>query len=310
MEKAPQKTERVEHLKEMPKDWRILREKILNNFESKTDGLDIERVKDFMKERNLPIKDFILFDMEDVPKLQEIFGENDIRVITGVSGIYLSMLDMIFMRRDREMERVNGSVYGEGNLVHEMNHAANVYNTYSKKGEVVTRPRSGFVVLNTHFRAYNGKKVEKKEKQSPWGYFLEEGFADLQRGDYIEKNISAVIKEKRNRLSAMANEYETQSGSVYQESKKYLAFMKDGETIGAPFTSIAATGIEMLCEKIPNLGQVLIEARSDIEKLREIPRLINAIKPGLYLEIQKCGYSQDEFIRVQNIIKEAIQNSK
>jgi hypothetical protein len=188
-----------------------------------------------------------------------------------------------------------------------MSHSANKYDTYIKKGEVATRPRSGFIVLDTQFREPTG---EKKEKQSPWGYFLEEGFADLQRGDYLEQNISTKIKEERNSLSVITDEYKTPSGVVYRESKKYLAFMKDGKTIGAPFTAIAATGVEMLCEKIPNLKQVLIEARSDIEKLREIPRLINAIKPGLYLEIQKCGYSQEEFARVQNIIKEAIKNSK
>jgi hypothetical protein len=305
MEQPPKKIQKVERLPEMPKDWQILREK-LKKIESKTDGLDIERVKDFMKERGLPIKDFILYDEEDIPKFQEIFGEDGTRIIAAVSGIYLSMLDIILVRRDRAMELVNGTVYEEGKLVHEMNHSANRHNAYIKKGEVVTRPRSGFVVLNTHFRESTG---EKKEKQSPWGYFLEEGFVDLQRGDYEEQYIPAHIKEKRDSLTTTTNEYKTLSGVVYRESKKYLAIMKDDKTIGSPFTSIAATGIEMLCEKIPNFKQVLVEARSDIEKLREIPRLINAIKPGLYTEIQKCDLSEEDFARVQNIIKEAIQSS-
>jgi hypothetical protein len=307
MEQQPEKNKKVERLNEMPEDWRILREK-LKNFESKTDGLNIKRVKDFMKERGLPIKDFVLYDEEDILNFREIFGENDASLITSVGGIYLAMLDIILVRRERALELVNGPIYEEGKLVHEMNHAANRYDTYVKKGEVVTRPRSGFVVLNTHFREYNGENVEKKENQSPWGYFLEEGFADLQRGDYVEQNISADMKEKRNSLTTVTNEYKTLSGVVYRESEKYLSVMKDNKTVGSPFTAVAATGLEMLCEKQPNLKQVLIEARSDIEKLREVSRLINEIKPGLYAEIQKCGFSEEEFARVQNIIKEAIKN--
>lgn len=99
----------------------------------------------------------------------------------------------------------------------------------------------------------------------------------------------------------------------YDMAEKYLLI--EGNSAGQmyinyPNPAVAATGLEMLCEKIPTLRQTLIEARSDVEKLREIPKLINAIKPGLYMEIQKCDYSHEEFLRVQNTIKEALENSE
>ncbi len=92
--------------------------------------------------------------------------------------------------------------------------------------------------------------------------------------------------------------------------KKNALVKEDRLTIRYFPSSIAAVGLEMLCEKEPKLRQVLIEARNDLEKLREIPKLINAIQPSLYMEIQKCAYEAEDFARVQNIIKEAIDNSK
>jgi hypothetical protein len=75
MEQPSKKTEKVEHLAEIPEDWRLLRANILETFgEGKTDGLNIERVKDFIKERNLPATDFVIVEDSDISQLQEMFG--------------------------------------------------------------------------------------------------------------------------------------------------------------------------------------------------------------------------------------------
>jgi len=301
--------QKVERLNEMPKEWQILREKILENFESKTDGLDIERMCEFMWSHNLPVTDFIAYGKEDIPKLQELFGKYlDMNVLARFSGAYLLLLDLILLKRDKSLESINGSTYKEGDLIHEMNHAANIYDCYLKMTNGNIRPRSGFAIPNTQFRKHEGEKVEKTEKQPPWGCFMEEGFAEMLRGEYMEKNIPLETKEKIQK-NWRGGQYDSPSGLTYDVSEKYFSILEDGKTPGFPITAIAGTGMEMLCEKEPKLKQVLIEARNDIEKLREIPQLINAIRSGLYLEIQKCGSSQDEFARVQNIIKEAIKNS-
>ena len=69
---------------------------------------------------------------------------------------------------------------------------------------------------------------------------------------------------------------------------------------GQPALSLARTD--------DRFGAPLDAARNDIEKLREIPKLINEIKPGLYLEIQKCDYTIEDFARVQNIIRQAVSS--
>ncbi len=294
----PKKTERVERLAEMPEVCRVLREKILENFESKTDGLDIERASEFMWSQNLPVSEFVFFDEEDALKLQELFG-NTYTVAHVPGGTYLMELDLILIRRERDLEKFNDSTFEEGKLIHEMVHAGNSYDEYVEGEKYPLRPRSGFVLVETR-------------KETPWGWFLEEGFADMMRGEYVGKNRKVQIPEKELEEKEKKSLYEGVSSKyVFMLPEKENALIKDGSVhIGFIQSSIAAVGLEMLCEKEPKLRQVLIESRSDIEKLREIPKLINAIKPGLYMEIQKCAYQAKEFARVQKIIKEAIENSK
>jgi len=301
MEQPPKKTQKVERLPEMPKIGQILREKILENIENKTDGLDIERVCEFMWSKNLPVSDFVFFDVEDIPKLQEILGEKiDVRsLVSDAGGAYLPTLDLILIARDREKEKINGLVYSEKVLIHEQTHAANSYDKYTKTEEGVYRPRSGFIIMR-------GEKLLR-------GCFLEEALAEMQSGDYFEQNISPKIKKNIQQLYrdrkfvSLRAAFELLGCEV---SEKYFDVIDNGESFGWSPAAIAATGLEMLCRKQPKLKEIIIEARSDIEKLREIPKLINDIKPGLYTEIQKCEYTAEDFIRVQNIIKEAIEDSK
>lgn len=324
MEKAPEKIdptspkatagqEKIEHLAEMPEKWQALREEVLEKIENKIDGLDIERVCEFLWSQNLPVSEFRFFDEEDIPKLQKIFGKIlDVRndLAGGHAGTYLSGLDLILIPRDRVLGSVNGSVFEEGLLIHEQAHAANLYEQYAKTNTMQYRPRQGFDLNNVHFRKYNeAGELETSKERIPWGNFLEEGFADMKRGDYIKQNISATMREKVHQRNK-GTDWKTFSGSTYEVSDKYVFLLSSGEALGCASSAIAATGLEMLFKKQPKLMNVMFEARSDIKQLREIPKLINAIKPGLYFEIQKCGTSQDEFIRVQNIIKEAIENSK
>ena len=63
-------------------------------------------------------------------------------------------------------------------------------------------------------------------------------------------------------------------------------------------SGIAAGGLEMLCRKDQGLFDALLAARGgDIEKLREIPKRINAISPSLYGELLKLQYTNEDFIR-------------
>jgi hypothetical protein len=257
-----------------------------------------------MKERGLPITVFLVFENGDIAKLRELLGQDSYLLPKKpFEAIHIPEIDIVIVQRDRENEKTNGSTYTEGILTHELSHGVNQCSQYLKRDNTIESSRSGFA-----FRL---------NKDFPWGWFLEEGFADMIRGEYIEQNITDETSKKLNNIISKLGfdpetffslTAETESGLKFELVRKYYVITQ--QQIGNASSSIAATGLEMLCEKETKLRQTLIEARTNIEKLREIPKLINAIKPGLYMEIQKCGYSEDEFARVQNIIKEAIQNSK
>jgi len=287
MEQQPQKVEKVEVLKEMPEEWRILREKVLKNFESKTDGMDIERVKDFIKGQGLPVSDFLIVEREDIPKLQVLFMELNSSLSADMEGRYIPELDLTFVRRDYNSEKNNGAIYTEGILVHELTHSVGCSKEYIKKAENVFVPRIGFGFTKESF-----------------GLFLEEGFAELMRGEYVDKNLTREEKES----IKMAQSKQVSDENGYGMKDKYM-FFEDGK-LEHSLLSVAGVGLEILCGAIPNLRQTFAEARGDLEKLREIPKLINGIKPGLYMEIQKCEPTPSGLIKTYNLIKEAVQNSK
>lgn len=303
MEQQPKKAEHFKITDEMPEAFLEVRTKILENFENKTDGLNIPRVENFIKENGLPVLKYVLYDTEDISRLDETlngFYKLDVETVAE----YIPEFNLIFLRRDRARDYLNGSIYTERNLVHELGHGSTRHAHYSEniKTGQVKATRIGF-----RLRDATINKVK-----TPWGSFLEEGFVEMLAGEYTDKNMSDDIREKikvkMNYIIRKDDDWQ------YDMAEKYVSIHDVDEqgkfSVGYPDPAIAATGLEMLCEKIPTLRQTLIEARSDVEKLREIPKLLNAIKPGLYMEIQKCDYSEKEFTRVQNIIKDAIQNSE
>jgi len=329
MEQLPKKTKKVERLNEMPEEWRILRAEILKKFgERKTEGLDIGRVKDFMKECGLPVIDLVMIENEDIPQLSQIlkkkYPDSDANFSEEVLGRYFSEMELCFIRRKRNNEKDNGAIRTESTLIHELIHGASKYaSLYIKSDEGYTNARIGFFVDNTHLTRKEENKTDQKEnKKAPWGEFLEEGFASMIEGEYTQRYMPEKTREEldknfiklgfspKNTHDTVRINFHAGIGYGYSVSEKFL-FLDPTQEDGLSWSvaSIAATGLEMLCEKEPKLRQVLIEARNDISKLREIPRLINAIQPGLYMKIQKCDYDAKDFARVQNIIKEAIKNS-
>jgi hypothetical protein len=246
-----------------------------------------------MRERGLPMTDFIFFEEEDIPKLKEMFASvsGADSFFSGNRGKYIPEVNLLFVRREEENEKINGAIFTEGLLIHELAHSTSKHKQYIKKGNEIFVPRLGF--------AFNYQQLSSIFR----GGLLEEGFADLLRGDYIEQNIT---KENREKIEKERPNTFDEYG--FDVSDKYMYFTEKGVDLVS--SSIAATALEMLCKKEPKLKQTLIEARTDINKLREIPKLINAIKQGLYSDIQKCDYTVEDFARVQNIIKEAIENSK
>ena len=158
MEKGIEKVHEIKRRKEMPQDWQDLREKVLENFKSRTEGLDLERVAEFVWSHNLPVSDFILLYEEDIPELELLLegmpGLSEIN--NDFCGRFLPEIDLIFIKRDSKMEKINGPIYGEGQIIHEQVHASAERVEYIETEDFVDQPRSGFVLpLNKKFKVFS-----------------------------------------------------------------------------------------------------------------------------------------------------------
>jgi hypothetical protein len=245
--------------------------------------------------------EYVLYDENDISRLNEMLDGLDELDPTTIAE-YKPTFNLVFLKRDRKRCFLNGEVYDEGNLVHELGHGSARHAHYAEKIKTGQKKitRTGFALRN----------VKLKKEKTAWGEFLEEGFVEMLSGEYVNRNKSEDVREKiKEKMKSIVRK---DDGWQYDMDEKYVSIddVESGNLrVVYAEPAVAATGLEMLCEKIPILRQTLIEARSDVEKLREIPKLLNAIKPGLYMEIQKCDYSHEEFLRVQGIIKEALKNS-
>ena len=75
-------------------------------------------------------------------------------------GYYISNIDLILIRRDKDYEQVNGKIFTEGQLVHELTHATSGFRKYVADEDGFNyNPRVGFALTYTQF---------------PWGWFFEE----------------------------------------------------------------------------------------------------------------------------------------
>lgn len=288
--------EHREVMDKMPDAWAELRAKILETIPNRTEGLDTERVNSFMSSLGLSANEYrVLYD-EDIPRLRELLqpsGMDGLASFTGLkSGVFLQHINLAFIKRQSEVEQVNGLVYTEGMIIHELAHQSGYMPLHVKTERGFNTPRVGFGTLRT-------------------GAFLEEGFADLLRGKYltqatmpdnVKQQILAKFRlaedtplDKEVRLTKeIKGEY---FRFFYRVPIRHLFLSSSGETQTVA-SGIAAGGLELLCQKDPGLFDALLAARGgDIERLREIPKRINAISPGLYPVLQNLQYSEDDFIR-------------
>ncbi len=253
-------------------------------------GLNLIRVENFITSFGLEVKPYIIIEESDMAKLREIDANSGLfrhvndDILGG--GIYIPEVDLVVIYRDPSMEKLNGPIYTEAILVHELAHA-----TCMNKGYIETRennyikPRVGFNLPNNF----------------EWGSFLEEGFAEYFRGIYKQKYINRRDKLRLQSITEYGNikmddtlGSPDSAGNILPVPFKYLDVT--GETsIGVKESAYAGFAIELLMRKNKNLFKVLCNARSSIEALRSLPIELNKMDQGLYLFLQKGEYDMDSF---------------
>jgi len=127
--------ENIQVTDEMPESWRHLRSQIFETISNRVEGLDVERATAFVRAQGLPVCDFLIFENEDLPKIQEILRPSGLLrgVFSGEvkeKGLYIPEIDLLLVLRDTFAENQNGSFNSEATLVHELMHASSQYKKY------------------------------------------------------------------------------------------------------------------------------------------------------------------------------------
>lgn len=260
---------------------------------SQEENLDIPRVTTFLAELGMEYRSAKIMDRRSYRRLnRKTYGVLVGKLQNSAVARYDGYHDFIVLERNYADEDLNGTYSTEGIMVHEQIHANAgyadmVYSTdftlmglmRNKQGAVA---RTGF---GTNFPSR--------------GTFFEEGFASLCQGMYVGRRL------RENRIDP-AEIVETPSPSFkpLKIPRKYVAWSNPhaaaglrsrnlfslGNELCTDYSSVAGYGMELLIGQRPELFECLVSARHSVESLRKLPRLLNAIEPGLYSTLAELGY--------------------
>ncbi len=294
----------IEVTKEMPPDWQKVRKEMLKQIPSKTEGLNIGRIKEFFDSfPGLTTTDYLVFDEDDLPKIRgfleprkmlskDSFGKGE-----PLHGCFINGIDLSLVERRRDFETANGALFTEHILVHELAHSSGEHAQYVQTGpHAYYRPRAGFAL----------SRLSR-------GSFLEEGFAEMMAGQYIERSMTKEEREKLLEEFGMGASFSLDATATVNDLEthydhplpmKYIFKNPQGGD-SATIPARAAFGLELLCKRSDELYPLLLSARHDIESLRDVAKNINSIKPNLYSILQKLQYNRNDFMRgLKHIIDE------
>ena len=309
MSSPESRQKKVETTEKMPPAWLLLRKEILEQIPSKLEGLHTENVRAFFESfPGIVLNECVIFDEEDLPKLRELLVpsgllDEDSLGEKKADGCFVAEIRLSLVKRLREYEAANGTIFTEGLLVHELAHSSSEYAQYIKPSPTLyATPRTGFSILTEGFSTARGS-------------FLEEGFADMLRGQYVEEyatdewKTATQIPELGSHCSPnTCVNVTTKIGYQHLLPLKYLFRNPKTQRIGYTTSSPAAFGMELLARKNDELYPAILSARHDVESLRDVARIINDIKPGSYSFLQKLKYSNEDFERGLRYIIDEIYN--
>lgn len=283
--------DKMEKTFEMPPDFESIKNRLLAEFpRERIEGIDTERVEGFIRQEGLAVKPFIVFSRKDLQKVRDIIGGAGLlRSVfkNGEGGLYSPEMDLVLVARDEDYEKSSGAIYTEGLLAHELAHASSMYQGYvTSDYKSFYTPRVGFCL---------------PQSQIPWGWLMEEGWADMHRADYFASHASDEDKEKLENALRFGNldmgdtiPITTPSGETLPLPIKYL-YITPEEKPTTKSSAYAGYAIELLCRKDTNIKLLMIEARNSVDGLRKLAQAIEKIVPGLYKELQTSDYTETNF---------------
>ena len=285
-----------------------IREKILEKFLSKTEGINIERINSFFESKKLRTPSLLFVEEKDLPALLEEVNTrlgSDI-TLEGDNGIYVPELDLAIVKRKGRAEALNSSFHSEMIAVHEIAHGTSQFRDF-----YFTRTESGRYdpqLLRTGFQIHDDTR---------WGAFFEEAFADYMCSEYALAN----IPEDRWQDLAQDIEEIVQNHEPIQKNTSLLQDSPHGIIevpaiytikvdggVGMTASAYAGSAIYLLKRIEPGIENVLIQSRGSVEGLRRFARIIDTLEPGLYMALRSLPYEEESFEYGNALIRKAVKN--
>jgi len=266
-------------------------------------NVNFGRAKTFVESMGLESKPIVFIDENNQDNLEAILAENNIPNIEFNGEAFTSPeLNIIFVRRNEEMEKVNGPFFTESIIAHELTHGASGYEgilmQQGMTGMKIGARRNGFCLPNN---------------KKPYGWFFEEGFAEYIRYRYIQRFADEKYRQRVEKAAgAKFNEKIEISDTTESGHSLPVAYFhcgRDGQ-IRAIVSADAAYAVELLCQAVPGLEAHMVEARTSADGLRKVYRDIESVSPGLYLQLQKGPYEGSSFIEKLKLVEERIAKFK
>ena len=129
------------------------------------------------------------------------------------------------------------------------------------------------------------------------GLMLEEGWADMQYAEYVKtsrpEKKDSLVRELGADMEKLIPFTIPEVGTI-EVPVKYI-YLDEEYSPNVRATSLAGYALELLCKKNPKIKPLLFEARNSVQALRDLAKEIDAIRPGLYEELQSGEYSIKSF---------------
>jgi hypothetical protein len=262
---------------------------------SDEEGLRMDRVHAFRESVGAPNKVVRVLSPADYRQALILAGKDPNRL---APGKYLELIDVIIVRRDPELEALNGPEFTESIVVHELvGHGSNQHHdlevtTQTRKGRFGRREASIVPRL-----ARLGLMVATSEGSD--GTALEEGFAEYERGLYVANVLG--------RPEGFAEGYPADNPvSRYT----HLERAGDGGTQPALFEgAITAVILHEIISRNPDLLTALRKARHSEVAVEAVAEYVNDVVPGLYQELFKVNVKdrkeQDKIVKMLHQVRAA-----
>lgn len=248
----------------------------LSTLPTSEEGLDIDRVKRYERAIGFPEnKTLYLSERNFSASLDVISGDSSRDAKIG--GYYHQGTGTIVVKRAAAYEAIAGTGFTESLAIHEAAHATNTHSTMVVETRRERRLFRKDIVHVNHYDARVGFAVQKHgTNENNRGLFIEEGYAELERGKYIVDELGLQDGFAGNVVPRypILNKYAMPS-SESASDWKFGAYAFAGATL------------ETMVMHDPDLLDALRSARGTVEGLREVAKRMNDLVPGSYHAMHK-----------------------